>query len=127
MKPLKPLLLALAALALSTPAAEAATYISGGVAYGHPSPYAYRHHRYGHYPHRYYNGYYPPRYVVVEPPPVYVERETVYVQQPAQQAAPASEGRYCREYTRQVTVAGKKQESFGQACMQPDGSWEIIN
>ncbi len=35
-------------------------------------------------------------------------------------------GTYCREYQQMVTVAGRKQESYGTACMQPDGSWKIL-
>jgi hypothetical protein len=37
----------------------------------------------------------------------------------------ASDAPYCREYSRTVTIGGKKQESYGTACMQPDGSWKI--
>jgi surface antigen/Ni/Co efflux regulator RcnB len=36
-------------------------------------------------------------------------------------------GRYCREYTGTARVGGRLQETYGTACMQPDGSWEIIN
>ena len=32
---------------------------------------------------------------------------------------------YCREFTQQVTVAGKTQSAYGTACRQPDGSWKI--
>lgn len=35
-------------------------------------------------------------------------------------------GRYCREYQAPVTVGGRTQGSYGTACMQPDGSWEVI-
>ncbi|MEE9448119.1 MAG: RT0821/Lpp0805 family surface protein [Arenicellales bacterium] len=35
-------------------------------------------------------------------------------------------GRYCREYQSTVTVGGKLEDSYGKACRQPDGSWEII-
>jgi surface antigen len=38
-----------------------------------------------------------------------------------------TEGRYCREYQAVSTVAGRKQQTYGTACMQPDGSWEIVN
>lgn len=34
---------------------------------------------------------------------------------------------YCREYTKNVKVGGKLQESYGTACLQPDGSWEVQN
>jgi hypothetical protein len=35
-------------------------------------------------------------------------------------------GTYCREYQQMVVVAGRQQESYGTACMQPDGSWKIL-
>ncbi len=35
-------------------------------------------------------------------------------------------GRYCREYQQTITIGGKLEEAYGQACQQPDGSWEII-
>ena len=38
----------------------------------------------------------------------------------------AGNGRYCREYTSDAIVAGHKQQTYGTACRQPDGSWEII-
>jgi len=34
-------------------------------------------------------------------------------------------GQYCREYQQEITVGGEPQQSFGTACRQPDGSWEI--
>jgi surface antigen len=36
-------------------------------------------------------------------------------------------GQYCREYTQTITVGGKKQEAFGKACREPDGSWKIVS
>jgi surface antigen len=45
---------------------------------------------------------------------------------------PIREGRqpntnaYCREYQQTVTVGGRTQQAFGQACQQPDGSWKIV-
>lgn len=35
-------------------------------------------------------------------------------------------GRYCREYQAPVTVGNRTQGSYGTACMQPDGSWEVV-
>jgi surface antigen len=35
-------------------------------------------------------------------------------------------GQYCREYTQTVVVAGEKQQAYGTACRQPDGTWKII-
>lgn len=34
-------------------------------------------------------------------------------------------GRYCREYSQEITVAGKTQQSYGTACRMPDGSWQV--
>jgi surface antigen len=39
----------------------------------------------------------------------------------------AQGGGYCREYTAQATVAGRPQQTYGTACRQPDGSWQIVN
>ena len=36
-------------------------------------------------------------------------------------------GRYCREYQAVATVGGRYQETYGTACRQPDGSWEVVN
>jgi hypothetical protein len=33
---------------------------------------------------------------------------------------------YCREYTRSVYIGGQREEAYGTACMQPDGSWMIV-
>ncbi len=38
----------------------------------------------------------------------------------------SSSGRYCREFRQAVTVGGKVDETYGTACRQPDGAWEII-
>lgn len=38
-----------------------------------------------------------------------------------------AEDRYCREYTTDSVVQGRTQQVFGTACLQPDGSWQIIN
>ena len=35
--------------------------------------------------------------------------------------------RYCREYITEAHVAGERQQIYGTACRQPDGSWEIVN
>jgi surface antigen len=35
-------------------------------------------------------------------------------------------GQYCREYTQTVVVGGEKQQAYGTACRQPDGTWKII-
>lgn len=34
---------------------------------------------------------------------------------------------YCREYRSTADIAGKKQQIYGTACRQPDGTWEVVN
>ncbi|MHB1241431.1 MAG: RT0821/Lpp0805 family surface protein, partial [Gammaproteobacteria bacterium] len=35
-------------------------------------------------------------------------------------------GRYCREYVTDVDVGGRKQQAYGTACRQPNGSWQAV-
>lgn len=35
-------------------------------------------------------------------------------------------GAYCREFQQTITVGGKKEQGYGKACQQPDGSWKIV-
>ncbi len=37
----------------------------------------------------------------------------------------APSGQYCREYEQDIVVGGESQKSYGTACRQPDGSWQI--
>lgn len=36
------------------------------------------------------------------------------------------QGEYCREYTQTIVVGGNREEGYGRACRQPDGSWRIV-
>jgi len=36
-------------------------------------------------------------------------------------------GSTCREYSQQVRVNGRIQESYGTACLQPDGTWRAVD
>ncbi|GAA5251964.1 RT0821/Lpp0805 family surface protein [Candidatus Rickettsia kedanie] len=38
-----------------------------------------------------------------------------------------SNGQYCREYTQTVVIGGKQQKTYGNACRQPDGQWQVVN
>lgn len=38
-----------------------------------------------------------------------------------------SEGAPCREYTIDAVIGGKREEVYGTACRQPDGSWKTQN
>jgi surface antigen len=33
---------------------------------------------------------------------------------------------YCREYSQRVWIGGAVRESYGTACLQPDGSWRVV-
>jgi len=35
-------------------------------------------------------------------------------------------GRYCREYTAMATIGGRHERVQGTACLQPDGSWQLV-
>jgi surface antigen len=39
----------------------------------------------------------------------------------------ADGGRYCREYTAKSIVGGEIVQTYGTACRQPDGSWQIVS
>ena len=34
---------------------------------------------------------------------------------------------YCREFQQTITVGGRPQTGYGQACRQPDGSWKMMS
>jgi hypothetical protein len=34
---------------------------------------------------------------------------------------------YCREYTGTIYVGGRAQQGYGTACLQPDGSWQVVS
>lgn len=34
-------------------------------------------------------------------------------------------GLYCREFQQEVVIGGNREQAFGTACRQPDGSWQI--
>ncbi len=38
-----------------------------------------------------------------------------------------ADGRYCREYTATAVVGGEAQNTYGTACRQPDGSWQLVS
>ena len=104
-------------------AAQAKTYVY--VDNGHHSRHhdrGWRHgaqsHWRGYSPFWNYSAFYaPPRPVVV----------THYYVTSAPQPVPVSENRYCREYYGPANVGGKIVQTYGNACLQPDGSWQIVD
>ncbi|MBM3487164.1 MAG: hypothetical protein FJX67_11125 [Alphaproteobacteria bacterium] len=74
---------------------------------------------------------YPAPVVVVPygppPEPVYAPpytSQTVINTWPTQE--PARGDAYCREFQREVVIAGVPQQAYGTACWQPDGSWKFV-
>jgi hypothetical protein len=67
----------------------------------------------------------PPGVVYAPPPAVYGAPSTVYAP-PGAGSGPVAGGLTCREYQATATVGGRPQESYGTACLQPDGSWRIV-
>jgi hypothetical protein len=39
----------------------------------------------------------------------------------------ASQARYCREFSQDAWIHGRRQEIYGLACRQPDGSWDVVS
>jgi hypothetical protein len=131
----------MAFLAIRPDAAEARTRVSVGIGigvplYAPPPSYGY----YGYRPHPYWGprAYYygPPAVVVAPPPPAVVYApppSAAYAPPPPVAAAPVSppyvarNGLTCREYQSQITIGGRIQPSHGTACLQPDGSWRLMN
>ena len=72
--------------------------------------------------------YYPERRVVVIERPVVVERPVIVQAPPGVtlggEIADGS-GRYCREYQTTGRIAGRVEQLWGVACLQPDGSWDM--
>src|SRR5436305_8970410 len=72
-------------------------------------------------PPAYYSPPSPPVYYY--PPPVYYTPPATYVPPVAQNQAP---GQTCREYESTTTFDGRPQRTYGTACLQPDGTWQIV-
>ncbi|HEY0522162.1 MAG TPA: hypothetical protein VGD08_02150 [Stellaceae bacterium] len=113
-------------------AAEARTRVSVGIGIGAPiygPSYGY----YGYGPYRYWGPpayYYGPPPVVYAPPPptvVYAPPSAPVAAAPVSPPYVARDGQTCREYQTQVTVDGRLQPSHGTACLQPDGTWRLMN
>ncbi len=39
----------------------------------------------------------------------------------------SASGRYCREFQTTATIGGRTRNLYGNACREPDGSWEIVD
>lgn len=45
---------------------------------------------------------------------------------PTREGYQGTTGAYCREYQQEIVVGGQRQQGYGQACRQPDGSWKVV-
>ena len=89
---------------------------------------------YGYAPY-YAPAYYQPTYVAPPAPQVvYVQPQVVDYRErePASveggyigEDTSGGSSRYCREFTQHIRIDGKIQESYGTACLRPDGTWQI--
>lgn len=69
----------------------------------------------------------PPQVIYVQPEVVgYRTREPAYVEGGylGGNDAPATQ-HYCREFTQPIRIGNEVKESYGTACLQPDGTWRI--
>jgi hypothetical protein len=95
--------------------------------YGYPN-YSYSNYGYG----TNYRSYRPNTNVVYVDRPV-VQQVPVYVAQPQAPAYPAQTQQQAndnsclqtREYTSEINIGGQTVPAYGQACLQPDGSWKF--
>jgi len=139
-KPVSVIALALGLMAAQPAMADSFSigYSSGGRDWdrGHGRGHdRHRGHRWEHGNHWRHN-YYQPRTTVFFNSYYPVAHQPIYYSQPiylqphqmmlGQQVAYNS-GEFCREYQSLVTVGGLRQNSFGTACLQPDGSWRVVN
>ena len=62
----------------------------------------------------------PPPVVYAPPPVVYAPPTVVYA------PASAAVSQTCRPYQSTIQVNGQPQQSYGTACLQPDGTWRIV-
>lgn len=62
-----------------------------------------------------YNNIYVPG-AMIPPPPMVAVPTATYTNE---------YGNYCREFTQQVRIGDRIQESYGTACLQPDGTWRV--
>lgn len=104
------------ALAFVPQAASARDGFRGGVifSFGAPAPY---------YPY-----YYAPPAAYGPPPVAYAPPPgVVYPASPPPQTNLGAEvSQNCREYTAPANVGGRTVQTYGTACLQPDGTWRIV-
>lgn len=104
----------------------------GRYRYGHYRYYGHRYHRHRHYGHRHYGhrhyGHHHHRHShvtytrVIPAAPAQQQARTA---KPAAAKDASSSCLMIREYQTKITVGGEEVEAYGDACLQPDGSWRL--
>jgi surface antigen len=68
----------------------------------------------------------PPQRVIYAPQPVVQYRQVIDYEDYDNDAGHYRRGGdYCREYTQRVRIGDRIEESYGTACLQPDGAWQV--
>jgi surface antigen len=69
----------------------------------------------------------PPRIIYVQPSEVvgYRDREPTIVEGAYMEPGYEAPQHYCREFTQTIRIGDEVHESYGTACLQPDGSWRV--
>ncbi|HEU0117391.1 MAG TPA: glycine zipper 2TM domain-containing protein [Alphaproteobacteria bacterium] len=68
-------------------------------------------------------------YYAYTPPPQFMPYAPNYVAPPAPPSpiyADDDSGSFCREYSEKVRIGNQVRESYGTACLQPDGTWRAV-
>lgn len=70
----------------------------------------------------------PPQIIYVQPEVVdtYVPHRSVYVEEGYVGPQPPQPAQHCREFTQTIRIDGQVHESYGKACLRPDGTWQIV-
>jgi len=91
----------------------------GPIGYGYGYPYGYSYAPAYGYP------YYPPPAYGYGPAP----DPNQYAYGPDQSGGQGQSGgqSYCREFQTTIVVDGRPEKAHGTACLQPDGTWQVVN
>ena len=89
-------------------------YSSPAYEYYEPYPYA---------PAHAYPPAYDPPYGAYDDEPMYYDDGSYQYESPGR----SSNGSYCREFQTTIVIDGRPEQAFGTACLQPDGSWAVVN
>jgi len=70
--------------------------------------------------------YYPPPAYYYPPPVYYAPPPAAYAPPPQTYGQNEQTQQTCREHQSTTTIDGRPQQTYGTACLQPDGTWQIV-